>query len=489
MDIQRIIKKNKWLIAIFIVALLIRIIFIFSMPIKLWDETIYLNLGYDLSKNPLDYSFSNGWSDFIPSGGDDIYTWPKAGFRAPVLPYLISIFYLFNLGFLLNFLIPLIGALSVVLIYKLGKELFNHKLGLISSLLFTFIPLHIFYSGRILTEVLFTFFVLLTFISFWKGYEKNNKKHKILFGVFLALALLSRYTALWIMPIFLLYFLIRDKSFKFLKDKYLWYSIGVFFLTLVPWFIYGLVEYNNPIGAFIHGFKASAYWGGLQSGYFFFDYWWQMFSIVGLISIFGFLYILYKKEFLRKEIYLLLLWFIIFLGIAIYMPHKEERFIIPIIPVLVILSSFFVNKIAKYKETLLVIIILILIISVGLNFHNTFKTYHNVNTDCFEQIEFQLKKIKGDFLMVSENPPLFRYSIKQESTYYPNILNEETIRELENSSSKPVYFLFTRFNSGFEIEKWQNLKKIMVENYKLEFGCPIDPEVNWIYSNNKNISS
>ena len=314
MDFQQIIKKHKWLIAIFVIALLVRIIFVFSMPVKLWDETIYLNLGADLSHNPLSYSFSHGWSDFIPSGGDDFYGYPKAGFRAPILPYLISIFYFLNLGFLTNFLIPLIGALSVILVYKLGKELFNEKVALISSVFFAFIPLHVFYSSRVLTDVLFTFFVLLTFLSFWKGYEKNNKGHKILFGVFLALALLSRYTALWIIPIFLIYFLVRDKSPKFLKDKYLWYSILAFFGTLIPWFIYGIFEYNNPIGAFIHGAKASAYWGGLQSWHFFFDYWWQIFSIIGFIFVVALIYILYKKDFFKKEIYLLLIWFAFLFG-------------------------------------------------------------------------------------------------------------------------------------------------------------------------------
>ena len=322
MDFQQIIKKHKLLIAIFVIAFLVRVIFVFSMPVKLWDETIYLNLGADLSHNPFGYSFSHGWSDFIPSGGDVNYGYPKAGFRAPLLPYLISIFYFINLGFLANFLMPLIGALSVILIYKLGKELFNEKVALISSLFFVFIPLHVFYSGRVLTDVLFTFFVLLTSLSFWKGYEKNNKRHKILFGVFLALALLSRYTALWIVPVFFFYSLARNKSLKFLKDKYLWYSILAFFGTLIPWFIYGIFEYNNPIGAFIHGAKASAYWGGLQSWHFFFDYWLQMFSIIGIVFLIVLIYILYKKEFFKKEICLLLIWFAFFLGMGIYMPHK-----------------------------------------------------------------------------------------------------------------------------------------------------------------------
>ena len=483
MDIQQIVKKNKLLIAIFIIALLVRIIFVFSMPVKLWDETIYLNLGKDLSHNFLSYSFSHGWSDFIPSGGDEAYSHPKAGFRAPLLPYLISFFYIFNLGFLTNFLMPLIGALSVILIYQLGKELFNQSVGLISSLFLTFIPLHVFYSGRVLTDVLFTFFVLLTFLIFWKGYEKSSKKHKVLFGVFLALTLLSRYTALWIIPIFLLYFLARDKSLNFLMDRYLWYSVLAFFITLIPWLIYGIFEYDNPLGAFIHGAKASAYWGGLQSWHFFFDYWWQMFSIVGFVFIISLIYILYKKEFFKKEIYLILIWFAFFLGMAIYMPHKEDRFILAIVPTIALISGYLIDKIKKHKKTVIIITLIILILSLSLNLNSTYKTYHNTNTDCFEQVGLKLKSVQEDFLIVSENPPLFRYYAQQESAYYPDRLNEETIRELVNSTNKKVYFVFTRFNSGFETDKWQNLNRIMKDNYNLVFECSEDKEVNWIYYN------
>jgi 4-amino-4-deoxy-L-arabinose transferase-like glycosyltransferase len=296
-------KETKILIALFVIAFIIRGVFVFSTPIKIWDETVYANLGYDLSKNLLDYSVANnGWSDYIPSGGDNFYAWPKMGFRAPLLPYLLMPLYLFHLDFLIIFFIAIIGALSVCLVYLLGKKLFNKKVAVYSAILFLLIPLHVVYSAKILTDVMFTFFVLLTFFSFWKGYEEENKKHKILFGVFLALTLLSRYTALWIIPIFLIYFLVRDKSLKFAKDKYLWYSVLVFFITLIPWLIYGIFEYNNPLGAFIHGFKASGYWGGLQSWTFFFQYWWQMFSIIGFVFVIALIYILYKKEFFKKEI-------------------------------------------------------------------------------------------------------------------------------------------------------------------------------------------
>jgi len=473
------IKKNKFIIGIFVIALVIRVFFIFIMPIKLWDETIYTNLGYDLSENLFQYSFTHGWSDYVP--GNQLNT--NAGFRAPFLPYLISVFYFLKLKFLINFIMPIVGAFSIILFYFLGNEIFNKSVGLISSLFFAFMPLHVFYSGRILTGVLFTFFILLTFLSFWHGYEKGNKKHKILFGVFLALALLSRYTALWIIPIFFLYFLVRNKSLKFLKDKYLWYSLLAFFLILIPWFIYGVFEYNNPLGAFIHGAKASSYWGGLQPWNFFFNYWWEMFSIIGFIFIIGLIYILYKKDFFKKEIYLLLIWFAFFLGMAIYMPHKEDRFILAIVPTIALISGYFVDKIKKYKKLIILGIVLILVISLGFNFYNTYNIYHNTNTKCFGEVASKLQNIDGDFMMVSENPPLFRYYVKKESAYYPDVLDEEGIKELSNSTNKDVYFIFTKFNSGFETEKWQNLKRIMEKNYNLVFECSKDKEVNWIYSN------
>jgi hypothetical protein len=72
-----------------------------TSPVLWWDEAVYSSLGFDLSKNVLSYSFNNGWTDFIPCGLETEYCWPKAGFRAPLLPYLLSLFYLFNSGFLI----------------------------------------------------------------------------------------------------------------------------------------------------------------------------------------------------------------------------------------------------------------------------------------------------------------------------------------------------------------------------------------------------
>ncbi len=476
-------RETKLLILLFIIAFIIRGIFVFATPLKIWDETVYANLGYDLSNNFLDYSVrNNGWSDFIPSGGDNFYAWPKMGFRAPLLPYLLSLFYLFNLGFLTNFFMVFVGSLSVCLVYLLGKNMFNKMVAIYSAILFLLMPLHIIYSAKILTGVLFTFFVLLTFFSFWKGYEEGNKKHKILFGFFLALALLSRYTALWIMPVFLLYFLARDKSFKFFKDKYLWYAILAFFLTLIPWFIYGAFEYNNPIGPFIHGAKASVYWGGLQSWHFFFDYWWQMFSIVGIIFVVGLIYILYKRDFLKKEIYLLLIWFAFFLGMAVYMPHKETRFILVIVPTIALISGYFIDKIKKYKKLILMGIIVISLFSLSFQFYTTYNNSYTDTNKCFLEGSKFLENQENALIVTDESSSIYYYT-KQSTSFYPNPWSYESLKSLiENyHSEKNSFVFFIDFDMPLNDGEHIKIKKDLDENLEKVFECSIGEGLNVIY--------
>jgi len=476
-------KEIKVLIILFLVAFLIRGVFVFATPIKIWDETVYANLGYDLSHNPLDYSVAhNGWSDFIPSGGDDLYAWPKVGFRAPLLPYLLMLLYFFNLDFLVIFFIPFVGALSVCLIYILGKKLFSEKIGLYSAVLFLLIPLHIIYSAKILTDVLFTFFVLLTFFSFWKGYEENNKKYKVLFGAFLALTLLSRYTALWIMPIFLIYFLLRDKSIKFLKDKYLWYSVLAFFGILIPWFIYGIFEYNNPIGAFIHGAKASRYWGGVQSWYFFFEYWWQMFSIIGFVFIIALIYILYKRDFFKKEIYLLLIWFAFFLGMAIYMPHKEDRFILAILPAIALISGYFIDKIKRYKEIVLIGLIAITLFSLFFQFYATYNNSYTDTNKCFlESVKF-LENLDKNSVVITDESPVIYYYTKLETRFYPNPWSYRILENWKKDyySNKEIYVLFGDYIIKSE-EEYNQIKKELETNSEKVFECFKDRGYSAVY--------
>ena len=461
-------KETKIIILIFLVALLIRISFVFITPIKIWDETVYANLGYDLSKSALDYSFTNGWSDYVPDG-----SWPKAGFRAPLLPYTLSILYFLKLNFLIQFLIPLFGALSITLIYLIGKEMFSQKVGIYSAILLTLVPLHVFYSSKILTDVFSTFFALLVILVFWKGFEKDNKNWKLLFGPVLALALLSRYTLLWLIPLFPIYLLIKNKSLRFAKDKHLWYSILLFFIFLVPWFIYGIVQYHNALGAFIHGFKASSYWGGVQHWSFYFQHWLEALSISGILVILSLAYIIYYKKYKINEISFVLIWIFFFLGMASLMPHKEERFILPLIPGICLINAYLLEKAKKYALIFIIIVILISSHTLLSNYNNEKSDNYNQENICFVKAAKFLENAERDSIIITDQSPISYYYNQRETHFYPN---PHTLSSLDNLIANyymggSVYILYTDLEMPLTIEENIKYKEAFDFNFQTVFKC------------------
>lgn len=474
-------KTDVFIIFLIIFSFLIRIIPLLYTPLRGWDETVYLNLGDQLSVNPFNYSlFGSGWNDYIPST-DIIYGWPNIGFRAPLLPYLLSIFYFLNLNFLIEIIMPFIGALSVFLVYILGRDIFNKKIGLYSALLFSLAPIHVYYSGQMLTDTFVVFFILLAFISFWKGYEKGNNKHKILFGFFLALSLLARYTTLWIFPVFFLYFLIRDKSFKFLKDRHLWHAILIFLLTLTPWLFYGFSHYGNVFGAFIHGLKAAGYWGGEQSWNFFFANSWQIFSIIGIIFIISLYNIFQKKDYIKKEVYLFLIWIAFFLGMVMYMPHKEDRFIMPIIPAVCIIAALLFDQLKKYKKIIISTACLILMASLAMLFVNEYQKSQEGATACFYNGNKFLadKNIDKNSLIINNKSPMVYYYTKKENRLYPEPWNTQSFKDYinQNFSHRTVYVFF----ANYDMSEYEYINKDLNGNFEKVFECSKEDGYSVIY--------
>ncbi len=484
--------RNSWsklgtvervLLGLLLLAFLLRISFLIYSPLRGWDESVYLNLGKMLSQHPLIYSFNNaGWTDYIPST-EYLYSWPNIGFRAPLLPYIFSLFYFLKLDYLVNFVVPLFSVGTVFLVYIFGKKLFNKTTGLYAATFLTFLPLHLIFSQKTLTDAFVVFFITLTFYSFWKGYEEDNKKHKVLFGVFLALSLLARYTTLWITPVFLLYFLFRDRSFGFLKDKFLWFAIVAYTAVLTPWFIYGLYYYNNIIGAFIHGFKAAGYYGGIQSNFFFFENWWTYFSVAGIMFVVSLLFIVWKKKYYNKGIILLLLWFIFFIVVVSLMPHKEERFILPIVPVICLLAGYLVDNITKYKKGIVSILVIGMIFTSGVIIKEGYSESQYEPILCYKEANDYIKNElnKENSLIVTNISPMTYYN-----SQVPNFLlyqepwnvaeaKKELYREYE--ANKHVYFLLTNYGMDFSkisMVDWE-------QNFQKEFSCSKNSGVSYIY--------
>jgi 4-amino-4-deoxy-L-arabinose transferase-like glycosyltransferase len=202
------ILKNRlfWIIMIIILAIAIRM---FGVGLELfsdenvWAETV-INSPHLINQPEL----------YIPHP-------PLA-----VLGYIAttSMFGLVPLGFRI---FPLmVGVISIIVVYLFSSELYDRKTGLITSLLMaiTFYPiwasLYVDVDGNLL--LLFT---VLTVFSYFKFSKTKDKKFIVLTGIFLGLSMLSKYPAILI-PVILLIYDFMETKLKNLKSLLFVFLIG-----------------------------------------------------------------------------------------------------------------------------------------------------------------------------------------------------------------------------------------------------------------------
>jgi len=87
------------------------------------------------------------------------------------------------------------GTLSTLITYKIGKKIFDKKVGLIAAFLFAVIPMHAAASKIVRTDIMVTFFILLSFLYCIHIVEENNLHGYIMAGVFAGLATATKYPA------------------------------------------------------------------------------------------------------------------------------------------------------------------------------------------------------------------------------------------------------------------------------------------------------
>jgi 4-amino-4-deoxy-L-arabinose transferase-like glycosyltransferase len=470
-------KWNKFVVLLFLFSFSLNSFSAFYFPIKWWDETVYANLGYDLQKNPLDYSFTHGW-------GDRVFDWwDKAGFRPPLLPYIIAFVDLITNSnqFFVNLIIPFAGAVGAVLLYFLSKKLFNENIAIYSSLFLAFSPTYVQISGKTLTDILATTFTIAAFFAFWIGFEKKVTKFKYLSGFLIALAILSKYTSLIIIPTFFIFLVLRNKNLKFLKDKDLIISFLILLLTLSPLFIYGYFSYGTPLGAFIHAWRGASYWGGVQPWYFFIQNSFLMFSAIIFLFLIGFYLMLrfFKNE--PNKLFVLT-WFIVFLLFFSSLLHKEERFFLPLFPAFCIIAAFGLEKFEKFKKIqnyVFTLILLITLASTLLMLYIENKANDSKPVYCFYQSVSFLKNTDSNSVIFTDDSPIVYYYTHRESDFYTDNNGVKNLDKLisENFANRSAYVLWTLYGAPTD------LRQILENdtNFKTVFSCPEDSSLAVVY--------
>lgn len=156
------------------------------------------------------------------------------------------------------------SLLNSLLIFQIGKKLFNEKIGYLSGILFQLIPLFNIYGIGFSIDSPFLLLWTLSLLMFIKSVERGGIWW-ILLGLSIGLGLLTKYTMAFFYPCMLLY-LLRDKpSFKFerLRIPGLFLAFGISLLVFSPVIIWNYqndwVTIKHTAGqAHLHeGFKIS----------------------------------------------------------------------------------------------------------------------------------------------------------------------------------------------------------------------------------------
>jgi len=213
---------------------------------------------------------------FIEFGNDEVYYWTYAlypdwsHFDHPGMVgwvmQLFSLNLLFDSEFALRLSSVIFMTIDTYLIYKIGCEIKNRLAGFYAALLYTasiyaFVITGIF----IMPDTPLSIFMLLSIFCFVKYFsnEKQPAKYLLLAGLFCGLAILSKYSGVFVWVGAGLYILIFDR--KHLKNKYLYLSVLISIICMLPILIWNIQ--NDFISFTFHGDRVG-FFGKFHPEYF-----------------------------------------------------------------------------------------------------------------------------------------------------------------------------------------------------------------------------
>lgn len=246
---MKFVKENKWLIATIGLALVSRIAYLFILhpPLTWADASMYDMTAWNLVNG-------NG---YVLTPGDNVWAGREPGYA---LFFLAPIYLIFGHSILAAQIFQIfLSAGTVFLIYLIGEKFLNRRIGLISAAILALWPADIAYSLEILTEIPFTFLLVLGIFLLLLSVKKKSCALVFASGLILGMTTLTRFNTFFLPVFFLPVFYCLLGTYK----QSLKYSALLFLGILIftaPWFIRNYIEFN----AFVFGRLGSGeiYWSG-----------------------------------------------------------------------------------------------------------------------------------------------------------------------------------------------------------------------------------
>lgn len=442
-------KTNLLFLAVFFFALVLRLKYLTINQAVWFDEAEYL-------------STAKNWAFGVPHELHFV--------RPPLLPFLWTIFYKLGFGeFTFRIILLLFSLAGLWLTYSIGKMIFNKYVGLIAAALTSFHYLNLFYTSRLLTDIPSFTLLLFTIYFFWKGYVEGKGNYLYLMGLAFILSVLMRFPGGSLGGVLLIYLLLTE-GLKFLKNKKLWVSIGIFFLIFTPYGVWYYNTYNKiPIlgasGFYLHqvllkkslSFMPAIFMSPIphlsdifpQMGHFFI-----LALLIGLGMILFNLVIgwdlLKKDKNLQKQLFIFLWIIVIFSYFAFYAGLVEDRYFFYIFPACFMIIGWVFVKLndilKKYHKLLGIAVIIIIILLAGYKQLAYADQLIKIKADSYVQFRqagewIKENSQKGDSIVASGEPMLAYYS-ERKVYYWFDSEKEQQFNErlLKN---KPKYMILS----------------------------------------------
>ncbi len=216
--------SRKWVLLLVVIGFILRILIINRIPLNA-DEMHYAPQAIG----------------FIDSGKLQIMDEDSLWFFLTNLA--MNLFGVTFLG--ARFMAILFGSLSIILIYILGRELFNERIALIASIIMAFSPAQ-FIEGRAEPDIMMYFFSFLS-LYFLIRFLKTGKNSLFwLTWLSIGLACMVKQVAVVFVPVFFLYFMIHMKKHKNTYEiKKILKAAGIIILTVLPVLAFNYLLYQD----------------------------------------------------------------------------------------------------------------------------------------------------------------------------------------------------------------------------------------------------
>jgi len=279
----------------------------------------------------------------------------------------------FSFFLLARFVNVVLGLITIIIIYLIGKKIQDKRTGLFAALLLACSYPHVDLCRSINNDILVTLLISLAFLFILDIVFSGNPKSYLKSGFVIGLAITAKYTGfLALFPFIVAHFL--NKRTLGLRDKKLYFGLSFVFLG----FLVGFPTFFLETGALLNNInwrvmallKEQTNYYYINNGLLFLKIIYEENGfLISTFSIIGIIYCLLRST---RKINLILLSFPLFFYLIICISKTtEEHWLLPVFPFLLLICAYFVVKLIdkiklpyiKINNYILMVLVIIMVFS------------------------------------------------------------------------------------------------------------------------------